>query len=127
MVTISLVPWEVEYLMSVVFRLSVVGFHCVMIGACCCISLAGAATSIIFVATNKVLSRQNILLSRQKTCFVAANTCLSRQNFFLLVAAPATDSCRHFFSQNSRAAMFFVPCCCLYPSEVSVCCPFWAV
>ena len=32
----------------------------------------------------------------------------------------------HFFSQNYRPAMFFssVPCCCLHPSQIAVCCPF---
>ena len=33
----------------------------------------------------------------------------------------------HFFSQNYRPAMFSVPCCCLHPSHVSVCCPFYVV
>ena len=31
---------------------------------------------------------------------------------------------KHLFSQNCRPAMFSVPCCCLHPSQVSVCCPF---
>ena len=30
----------------------------------------------------------------------------------------------HFFSENCRPAMFSVLCCCLHPSQVSVCCPF---
>ena len=31
---------------------------------------------------------------------------------------------KQLFSQNCRPAMFSVPCCCLHPSQVSVCCPF---
>ena len=45
--------------------------------------------------------------------------------------SPAAEKLTHsdvtykrFVSQNCRSAMFSVLCCCLHPSQVSVCCPF---
>ena len=48
---------------------------------------------------------------------VVSQLLLLRSNCFLFFFP-------HFFSQNSRSAIFSVPCCCLHPSRVSVCCLF---
>ena len=37
---------------------------------------------------------------------------------------PSNQTSKQFFFQYYRPAVFSVPCCCLHPSQVSVCCPF---
>ena len=46
---------------------------------------------------------------------------LSERNALL---TPSSQTSMHFFFQKYTPAMFSVPCCCLHPSQVSVCCPF---
>ena len=52
--------------------------------------------------------------------FFAPSTC----NNFPLRQKPSLDSFKCNLFQNCRPAMCSVPCCCLHPSQVSVCGPF---